>query len=79
MLYEDDSEVKLEHLSFLRPGPPEWDSAFVFPDEGIDIETAFRDLIVQALARAQGNKSRAASLLGISLPTFRYRMEKYGL
>lgn len=38
-----------------------------------------RTLIVEALKAAQGNRRRAAHLLGISSETLRYRMEKHGL
>ena len=82
VLYEEDSEVRVEHLEFLESSRLEGDdsaSGFSLPSEGVDIEDVFRELIVQALDRAQDNQSKAARLLGISLPTFRYRMEKYGL
>lgn len=36
-------------------------------------------LIQEALKMANGNKSQAARLLGLSRPTLHYRMEKYGL
>ncbi|MEE9518937.1 MAG: helix-turn-helix domain-containing protein, partial [bacterium] len=52
---------------------------FTLPREGVDIESVFRSLIVQALDRTEDNQSQAARLLGISLPTLRYRMAKYGL
>ena len=38
-----------------------------------------RDLICQALDRADGNKTGAARLLGLSRDTLRYRLEKFGL
>ena len=82
VLYEEDSEVRVEHLAFLEASRPEGNdsaSGFSLPSEGVDIEDVFRELIVQALDRTQDNQSKAARLLGISLPTFRYRMEKYGL
>jgi len=82
VLYEEDSEVRVEHLAFLESSRPEGNdsaSRFALPSEGVDIENVFRSLIVQALDRSQYNQSKAARLLGISLPTFRYRMEKYGL
>jgi DNA-binding NtrC family response regulator len=82
VLYEEDSEVRVEHLAFLESSRPEGNdsaSGFSLPSEGVDIENVFRELIVQALDRTQDNQSKAARLLGISLPTFRYRMEKYGL
>ncbi len=82
VVYEDDTKVRAEHLTFLEAGPAEMTngaSAFTLPREGVDIESVFRSLIVQALDRTEDNQSQAARLLGISLPTLRYRMAKYGL
>ncbi|TFG51538.1 MAG: AAA family ATPase, partial [Gemmatimonadales bacterium] len=38
-----------------------------------------KDLIRQAVEQVNGNKTRAAELLGLSRDTLRYRMEKYAL
>ncbi len=52
-----------------------------FPDEGIDLERMVDDfeyrLIAQALERAQGVKTKAAELLGLSFRQFRYKLAKY--
>ena len=48
------------------------------PDGGIELETVERELLRQALERAEGNRTRAAALLGLSRHTLRYRMEKFG-
>ena len=50
-----------------------------FPAHGLVLEAVEKTLIEKALARAHGNASQAARLLGISRNTLRYRMEKYGL
>jgi two-component system response regulator AtoC len=50
-----------------------------FPSDGLVLEEVEKTLIKKALARARGNASQAARLLGISRNTLRYRMEKYGL
>ena len=55
--------------------PQQW----TVPDEGIDLDTVERRLILSALRRANYNKSKAARLLGLSRHTLRYRMEKYDL
>ncbi|RJP72401.1 MAG: sigma-54-dependent Fis family transcriptional regulator [Candidatus Abyssobacteria bacterium SURF_17] len=50
-----------------------------FPAEGLSLREVEKDLIAKALAKANGNQSRAAELLGISRDTLRYRMQKFGL
>jgi two-component system response regulator PilR (NtrC family) len=58
-------------------------SMAVLPPEGTDLEAYLggieRSLIHQALARADGVRTRAASLLGLSTRSFRYRLAKLGL
>jgi two-component system NtrC family response regulator len=62
-------------LTVKRPESPLLD----LPEEGIRLEELEKSLIEQALAKAKGNRARAARLLGISRPTLIYRIEKYGL
>ncbi len=56
---------------------------FALPSEGMDIDTCIqrfqREMMVQALERAQGNKTTAASLLGLNRTTFIERMRRHGL
>ncbi len=54
-------------------------SGIALPPEGINLEEVEQELIRQALARARGNKSKAAELLGLTRHTLLYRMEKYGI
>ena len=49
------------------------------PDEGIDFEQIERRLVEMALAKADGNVTRAARLLNVTRDTMRYRVEKFGL
>ncbi|MHB0886221.1 MAG: sigma-54-dependent transcriptional regulator [Bacillota bacterium] len=49
------------------------------PDEGLSLEDVERELLRRALAKAGGNQTRAARLLGVSRQTLIYRMQKYGL
>ena len=49
------------------------------PAEGLVMDDLVRDLLDQALERCQGNKSRAAKLLGIHRDQVRYWVKKYGL
>jgi len=47
--------------------------------EGMTLEEYERELIRKALERAQGNKSQAARLLGLSRNALRYRLSQMGL
>jgi DNA-binding NtrC family response regulator len=49
------------------------------PAEGLSLEVLERELLVQALEMARGNKSLAARLLGLTRRTFYSRMERHGL
>ncbi len=54
-----------------------------FPDDGIELtrelERYEREIIRKALDRSKGSKTRAASLLGVSFPSLRHRIEKLNL
>jgi len=54
-------------------------SAYTLPEHGIDLESLEVDLIKQALNHTNGNKSRAAKLLGLSRDAFLYRLKKHKL
>lgn len=65
--------------------PPEFQaprtrkSRFELPDSGLSLDDLERDMIQQALSRTEGNRSRAARLLGITRDTLLYRLKKYAL
>ena len=52
---------------------------FILPDSGISLEDVEKDLIVQALEKANNNRAQAAKLLHISYDTLRYQVKKFGL
>lgn len=52
---------------------------FEIPPGGLVLEDLEKDLILKAIARAQGNKSQAARLLGLTRRTLYSRLERYGL
>jgi two-component system, NtrC family, response regulator AtoC len=49
------------------------------PQEGVNLDTLERELVVQALRRTGGNQTKAATLLGLNRDQIRYRVEKFGL
>ena len=83
-----------EHVSALLPGEvinkdnlpldirqskPLSHSGYTLPENGINMESLEIDLIKQALKYSNGNKSKAAKLLGLSRDAFLYRLKKHKL
>ncbi len=73
-----------EHLSFARPEAVTQEregESWVpeIPPGGLSLEALERALIVRSLERANGNKSQAARLLGLTRRTLYSRMERHGL
>ncbi|MBN2256208.1 MAG: sigma-54-dependent Fis family transcriptional regulator [Deltaproteobacteria bacterium] len=83
MIMEDDSEIRARHLAFLNDKgnaqvhPRTLDISI--PPVGINLEELNRNLIIEALKQAGGNKTEAARLLGMSRPTIIYRINKFGI
>jgi len=50
-----------------------------FPDGGIDFFSLEKSLLEQALVKANGNRARAARLLGMTRQTLLYRLRKFGI
>ncbi len=68
--------------AFLRPPPaaPEDESnVYRLPNGGVDLERLERELVIQAITEAKGNKTQAGRLLGLNRYQVRYRLEKYGI
>ena len=49
------------------------------PSEGLSLKNVEKDLISQALKKADSNQTKAAKLLGISRDALRYKMQKFNL
>lgn len=47
--------------------------------EGLDLESLEKDLLFEALRRAEGNRTEAGRLLGLSRHQIRNRLKKYGV
>ncbi len=52
---------------------------FILPENGLSLEDLERDLIQQALEKAQHNRVLAAKLLNMSYDSLRYQIKKFGL
>ena len=55
------------------------DTDFTLPELGIQLDALEANMILQALSRTKGNRSKSARLLGISRDTLLYRIQKHGL
>jgi DNA-binding NtrC family response regulator len=70
----DAGDIKLESA----PRPRAQDDAHFLP-EGLSLDQYEQDIIREALRRADGNKSQAARLLGLTRNALRYRLTQMGL
>jgi transcriptional regulator with PAS, ATPase and Fis domain len=74
----DVSDIRLDLGPAAAAGAAEGAPA-AFPPEGATLEQFEEDIIREALRRANGNKSQAARLLGLSRNALRYRLSKIGV
>jgi DNA-binding NtrC family response regulator len=82
LIFSAGAEIDLEQLPadmFATASHRQNDEGFTLPDEGIRLEELEQAMIKQALDRTQGNRSRAARLLGLTRDTLLYRIKKYTL
>ncbi|MBA3949286.1 MAG: sigma-54-dependent Fis family transcriptional regulator [Acidobacteria bacterium] len=70
---------KLEAEDFGQIGGHAAPAAFELPPQGVNLEEIERQLLLQALARADNNQTHAGHLLGLNRDQVRYRIEKFGL
>lgn len=52
---------------------------FEIPDDGINLDEFEKELIIQAIQKAKGNKTRASELLGITRRRLYSMMERFGI
>ena len=65
------------HIDSQRSRPADSSSSFL--PEGLTLEQWEDEMIQEALRRANGNKSQAARMLGLSRNALRYRLSKIGI
>ncbi|WP_456446903.1 sigma-54-dependent transcriptional regulator [Thiolapillus sp.] len=80
----EDGTITLDDLGLLELSPNTESNASPqdrMPGENLEdyLARIEKDILLQALEKAGGNKTSAASLLGISFRSFRYRLGKLGI
>ena len=70
------SDIRLDTAAHRAKGGPVTDS---FLPEGVSLDEHEQSLIREALKRANGNKSHAARLLGLTRNALRYRLSQIGI
>jgi DNA-binding NtrC family response regulator len=72
----DAADIKMESARPRTQGPS--DAPNFLPD-GLTLDQYEQEIIKEALRRADGNKSQAARLLGLTRNALRYRLTQMGL
>ncbi len=87
VLLHDDEQIRPEHLQILRskenePEPGKVESGqfsnmiyIQMPEDYLDMQSVESAVIMKALDKFEGNKTRAAKYLNISLPTLRKKIK----
>ncbi|OJV65630.1 MAG: two-component system response regulator [Clostridiales bacterium 38-18] len=77
LILHDSSIIKVKDLPLEIRNYQLKNSEIQLPSEGINMDEVIKSFIVQALDRSDGNRTKAAELLGITRHTLLYRMDKY--
>ena len=85
IILESKDKILIEHLPIeVVEGVPfkeeerQQQSNFTLPENGVPLEEVEKNLLIQALKKANGNQSKAAKLLSLSRYALRYRLKKIG-
>ncbi|MFB3925692.1 MAG: sigma-54-dependent transcriptional regulator [Syntrophales bacterium] len=83
VLMENDEQISAHHLWFLKSaeifGVLHPSGQYSFVNGGVDLNAINKSLILQAMQKTGGNKTRAAKLLGISRTSLISRLKKYSI
>lgn len=82
MIFEQESYITARHLPFhsdRRPSPYLAQPTKQVYEKTMTLADAEKDLLIRALNRSHGNKSRAAKTLGITRDAMRYKIKKWNI
>jgi two-component system NtrC family response regulator len=76
---DEAHKSRVSWASYRRESRQPGEFRFQVPDDGIDLESVERELLLYSLRKHNWNQTKAAKFLRITRQTLLYRMEKYGL
>lgn len=83
VVLETGEFISMQHLPVELTGQPMIERRasmrIILPENGISLDEVEKDLVQQALVRANYNKTKAAKLLNVSYDTLRYQVKKFDL
>lgn len=80
MIFTESDEISSEDILIPEIGlKQKKETEILFPNEGISLVEIEKKYLISAMNKSNGNQSKAAKLLNLSLDTFRYRIKKYKL
>lgn len=79
VLLGDEAELITDTRTVTSVKTSQNNHEFVIPEQGVIWDDFEKSCLKQALERTNGNKTKAAKLLGISYKQFLYRLEKFDL
>jgi len=74
-----ESTIDIEHIPSIESTLQLKKETFEIPDEGINLDDVEKKFIRDALNKAEGNKTRAAELLGLTRRRLYSKMERFGI
>jgi two-component system NtrC family response regulator len=74
-----ETMIDVEHLPNLDSHLTRESTGIEIPDDGIDLDEVEKNLIIKALEKAEGNKTRAAELLGLTRRRLYSMMDRFGI
>jgi DNA-binding NtrC family response regulator len=74
-----DSTIDIQHLPVTNTNLQGGITNLEIPEEGINLDDVEKDLILRALNKAEGNKTKAAELLGLTRRRLYSMMDRFGI
>ena len=74
-----ETTIDVEHLPAIESNLKVEKRTFQIPEEGINLDEVEKNLILDALEKAEGNKTKAAELLGLTRRRLYSMMDRFGI